>query len=393
MYAQWTPITYTITYHKNDDAGSPETTESQGRYYDDGKELFPADRFTRTGYTFSGWNTKSDGTGTAYQPGYTGNLASTADASVDLYAQWTEHTYKIEFAGNGATSGSMDDQTNCSYDREIRLNANQFEKTGYTFSGWIAPGYFYLIPDGDTVKYREDQVTDDTVTLKALWTADICTVSFYKEKDDTKPYLTRSVSYDSLIPKPDDPKKPGYTFDRWYKADGKEWNFTTDKIQAAELNLYAVWTEVPKYTITIHQSAGGTVTSSYPSAAEGTVISLTVQTDSGYRLVELKSDQVEIGPGLLTFTMPGEDVDIYPVFEYIPSPVPSHSSESQGSSSWATAAPTQTPTATPTPTPTSDVPTVKPTAEQTPSGATPAPVVGILAGLGAAAVLFGLRRK
>ena len=184
-------------------------------------------------------------------------------------------------------------------------------------------------------------------------------------------------------------KSRDITFDRWYnKADDKEWNFTTDKIQSAELNLYAVWTDLPKYTITIHPSPGGTVTSSYPSAAEGTVISLTVQTDSGYRLVELKSDQVEIDLVWHTFTMPGENVEIYPVFEYIPSPVPSRGG-SQGSSTWLT----ETPTPTPTPTPTSDVPTVKPITQQTPSGATPVPVIGILAGLGAAAVLFGLRRK
>ena len=381
LYVQWTEETTTvqITFHANsgtfDDASTEKTVicainQPYGAY-------FPA--VSCEGHSFDGWYTAITG-GDLID----GETIILADAPAALYAHWTEHTYTIKFDGNGATSGSMDDQTNCSYDSDITLSMNTFNKTDYTFSGWIAPGYFYLIPDGDTVKYREDQVTDGKVTLKALWTANICTVSFYIEKDDTEPYLTRPVSYDSLIPKPDDPKKPGYTFDRWYnKADGKEWNFTTDKIQAAELNLYAVWTELPKYTITIHQSAGGTVTSSYPSAAHGTVIYLAVIPDSGYRLVDLNSEQVVIGPGLLTFTMPGEDVDIYPVFELIPSPspVPSHSSESQGSSTWLTATPTPTPG-------------VKPI--EGPSGSsakTPAPFLGILAGLGAAAVVFGLRRK
>lgn len=71
------------------------------------------------------------------------------------------------------------------------------------------------------------------------------------------------------------------------------------------------------------------------------------------------------------------------------------SSQSQGTSVWLTAEPTvaSTPTPTPAVTPTPDVPQVKPV---TPTG-TPAktlvPFLGVLAGLGAAGVVFGLRRK
>ena len=48
-----------------------------------------------------------------------------------------------------------------------------------------------------------------------------------------------------------------------------------------------------------------------------------------------------------------------------------------------------------TPAPTPEVPQVKPV-EQKPAaqtGASPAPVMGVIAGLGAGAVVFGLRRK
>ena len=72
------------------------------------------------------------------------------------------------------------------------------------------------------------------------------------------------------------------------------------------------------------------------------------------------------------------------------------SSSSQGSSVWLTETPeptvTPTPTAEPTQGPTPGVPTVKPTETQTP--ASPMPILGVLAGLGAAAaVVFGPRRK
>lgn len=71
------------------------------------------------------------------------------------------------------------------------------------------------------------------------------------------------------------------------------------------------------------------------------------------------------------------------------------SSSSQGTSIWLTAAPTPTPAATPAPTPvpTPDAPTVKPIGNPTQKPASPAPFMGVLAGVGAAAVVFGLRRK
>jgi uncharacterized repeat protein (TIGR02543 family) len=44
-----------------------------------------ANAFTRTGYTFSGWNTQAGGGGTSYSDGQTYNFAG----DLELYAQWT----------------------------------------------------------------------------------------------------------------------------------------------------------------------------------------------------------------------------------------------------------------------------------------------------------------
>ena len=45
-----------------------------------------ANQFTRAGFSFTGWNTKADGTGTPYANGASYNFAA---ASVMLYAQWS----------------------------------------------------------------------------------------------------------------------------------------------------------------------------------------------------------------------------------------------------------------------------------------------------------------
>lgn len=83
LYAQWTPITYPVTYNGN---GSNATSvpNSQTKTY--GQNLTLSSQTPiRADYVFNGWNTKADGTGTNYAAGatYTGNAALT------LYAKWT----------------------------------------------------------------------------------------------------------------------------------------------------------------------------------------------------------------------------------------------------------------------------------------------------------------
>ena len=66
-----------------------EGTMADSQYiYDLSGKLRP-NAYTRAGYEFVGWNTKADGTGTAYKDNYTGVLKWAKDGeSVTLYAQW-----------------------------------------------------------------------------------------------------------------------------------------------------------------------------------------------------------------------------------------------------------------------------------------------------------------
>ena len=54
---------------------------------------------TRGGYTFIGWNTKADGTGTNYAPG----ASYTAEADVTLYAQWVANPPAVNPAAGSGT--------------------------------------------------------------------------------------------------------------------------------------------------------------------------------------------------------------------------------------------------------------------------------------------------
>ena len=70
----------TITFNANDGSGSVDAIST----YVGVANTIPSNSLTRTGYTFNGWNTAIDGSGTAYATGST--ITPTGD--VTLYAQW-----------------------------------------------------------------------------------------------------------------------------------------------------------------------------------------------------------------------------------------------------------------------------------------------------------------
>ena len=91
---------YTIMYNANGGTGAPG---NQTKTY--GNDLTLSSTVpTRTGYTFTSWNTKADGTGTSYAAG----AKYIANESVTLYAQWkAESAYKLRLEGSTVRRGEQ----------------------------------------------------------------------------------------------------------------------------------------------------------------------------------------------------------------------------------------------------------------------------------------------
>lgn len=110
-------------------------------------------QFTRTGYTFTGWNTKADGTGTAYQAGAT--IAYPAEGkTLTLYAQWKVSSHTVTFDANGGSTVAS--QT---VDDKAKAKEPTSTRSGWTLDGW------YL----DGVKYDFNTPVTRDITLKAGW--------------------------------------------------------------------------------------------------------------------------------------------------------------------------------------------------------------------------------
>ena len=98
VYASCTPNTYKIKYNANGGAGSMSETACA---YDQNCTI-STNIFTRTGYTFNSWNTKSDGTGRSYSNGQVvKNLSDTSGGIVTLYAVWRINKVHIQYNVNG----------------------------------------------------------------------------------------------------------------------------------------------------------------------------------------------------------------------------------------------------------------------------------------------------
>ncbi|AET68682.1 conserved repeat protein [Desulfosporosinus orientis DSM 765] len=79
--------TYTVTYNGNGSTGGTAPIDSRTYLVNEEVTVLGNTGFiTKTGYTFSGWNTKTDGTGVSYTVGDTFNIGTT---DITLYAKWT----------------------------------------------------------------------------------------------------------------------------------------------------------------------------------------------------------------------------------------------------------------------------------------------------------------
>ena len=134
FYAKWTVNTYTVKF---DSTGGDGSMDDQTFIYGVAQNL-TKNTFTRTGYTFTGWNTQADGNGTSYADGVDGSqMPADNGSTVILYAQWTINTYKItaQVANGCEGMGEVIGGDTYKYGTTVTLTATASE--GYRFVDWV----------------------------------------------------------------------------------------------------------------------------------------------------------------------------------------------------------------------------------------------------------------
>ena len=159
---------FTVRFDGN---GSDGTTANEPFFgYVGTKVTIPACKYKKKGYLFTGWNTKKDGSGTAYKAG-----TKTADTISVLYAQWKKAKFKVTLSFPGGTytnrSGSQwQDSYSFTYTFTSLTDSNylpfggNMSKPDCSFVGWYT--------DEDYTKRVEKLTinnTTDNMILYAKW--------------------------------------------------------------------------------------------------------------------------------------------------------------------------------------------------------------------------------
>ena len=247
MVAQWSANEAHIRYNPNPPAG--KTTGGNGTPNWDGHTgdtpAIGGNGWTIDGYTFAGWTTSPDGSGTKYAPG----ASWTANGTLTLYAQWTPGQAGLTYDGNGATGGKTDPQTGKT-DEKINVRDNGFTRDGYTFVTWNTQADC----KGNAVKPNSEWTLRGSSTLYACWAGNAQTLTYHGNGATGGNMAAQSGhTGDELTTNANGFTRDGYTFVRWDTAkDGSGTAYGEGKngvsqyvMKPAGNDLYAIWKANP----------------------------------------------------------------------------------------------------------------------------------------------------
>lgn len=168
LYANWKPNNYKVRYNGNG-ATSGTMTDSV-HVYDTAKAL-TRNAYARTGYTFTGWDTKSDGKGTAYADGASvKNLTANKDVVVTLYAQWKANSYILTYDANGGTVSTS--SKTLQYGDAFGILPTP-KRDGHKFLGW------YTSAIGGTKVSETTKIDAKNTTIYAHWDAYTLSINYH----------------------------------------------------------------------------------------------------------------------------------------------------------------------------------------------------------------------
>ena len=271
LYAQWTANSYTVTF----DANGGEGSMNQQTFTYDVAQALNQNTFTRTGYSFTGWNTQADGSGSTYvDKAEVQNLTAEAGANITLYAQWTANTYIITFVDEDGITILQSSEVKYGQTPEYNGETPTKESTAefdYTFAGWTP---------------KIANVTEEA-TYKATYTETkrSYTVTFVDEDgtelQSSKVEYGETPVYSGNTPTKESTAEFDYAFAGWDPEIA---------IVTGNATYTATYTATKRsYTLTVALAEGceemGEVSGS-GSYEYGTVVTLTATAHEGYKFMQ-----------------------------------------------------------------------------------------------------------
>ena len=291
-----------------------------------------------------------------------GDFMFEKDATVTFGELTLPEGYELDTALNNAESGFVahDGAKIIVHIKKISdiviMNIRFVEESTGTF---ISGGDFFVpagvqnysvlakyVPEGYEMCVSGDFMAADGAKLevpvkKINAPAPVYTISFDANGGSVKT-ATMQTGADGKLASLPDATRSNYRFDGWYTAKVGGDYVTTNTIFKANTTVYAHWTykghsgggssggssSSTTYPIIVEENRGGEVKSNRDRASSGTLVTITVDPDKGYEVVDLivtdkDDDLVKVtdkGNGKFTFKMPASKVYVEAKFEAIDSP-------------------------------------------------------------------------
>ncbi len=327
LYAKWSVNpTYTVTYLGNGNTSGSVPTDTNTYEQAATVTIFGnTGSLAKTGSTFVGWCVKAGGSGDSYTAGQTFAMGS---SNVILYAKWSLNTtYTVTYFGNGNTGGNPPVDTanyETGWNVTVLGNAGSLAKTGSTFVGWC------VNDDGSGTSYIPGNIFtmgSSNITLYAKWSANPTYTIIYTGNGNTGGNPpTDTTNYEegstvTVLGNIGGLTKTNSTFTGWYDADADS-TYTPGNqfIIDGNVQLDAVWTTNPTYTVTYYGNGntGGNPPTDSTSYETGALVA--VMSNSG-NLVKTGNyftgwNTAANGSGISyaassTFNMGSANVDLY----------------------------------------------------------------------------------
>ena len=269
-YAKWTAINYNFTYDSNSADSGTVPTETSKQITQSVTIKANTGSLIRVGYSFSGWNTSSNGTGTNY---LSGSQFIVGSSNVILYAKWSPNSYTVTYNNNGATGNAQRDSSDVTSDTYITEDSpislpgvGTLLRSGYTFGGWNTSAA------GTGTNRVEDDLytTVSDVIFYAKWNPVTYSITYNGNTSNggttpavggyttgqTSPYVVVSNTF----------TKTSNVFGGWNTASngtGTSYSPGSSITTLVNLVLYAVW--IPQYTLHYAINGGSVTSGSLPT--------------------------------------------------------------------------------------------------------------------------------
>lgn len=203
VYGQKTEAV-TVTYHSN---FAPDETDTTADMPNNSKITLPGytdlDLPENPGYTFAGWNTQADGSGTKYMPGEK-VLVDTMAPGNHLYAIWEKGT------GTPYEVHHYLERLEGAYPAVPYEKDNLRGETG-AWTAAAAKSYDGFTP----IEFEQKRIkADDSTVVKIFYTRNSYLLT-YKDSLSTGVYASQTYKYGAAVTAIAAPTKTGYTFTGW----------------------------------------------------------------------------------------------------------------------------------------------------------------------------------